>query len=322
MSNELNAIEDLTRFHNPNAGTSFKGKDKYGQTFCLVVREGATAEMVKETMAHYFHAVSFIRDPESQANLESLAAIPDRTKYDTHHHSYTRVCIWGDVMALFKGKEKTVSINTCNEYTTALDLIHSVETMFDGMLAYAIAFPAPVTPENSPSQNGQSQAQETTSPQINTASQSQLPQNAPMPPTVPNNGTSELYGYQFMGSWDSKQQDTYRAYDKEVILFEVAKIAVAYEKNTGAKMFEPYGFFRGKASQYPAYGLKIYGDNENTPPPVSAFLNTIQKEADGHWLYAVRVAVKGEKVYLNIAGIAPKQDDNAVRLMLNAIPKN
>lgn len=314
---EQNAILDLNRFHNADVGVSFKGKDKHGQGFTLVVREGATPEMIKETMMHYFAAVDYLRGERFPQAWEDTETIPPRTEYPTHHHSFTRVCIWGDVQAMFKGKARQVSINLCNEYTTASNIVDAVETMFDGMLAYAIEFPMPQAPEN---------AQEANTGQNPQSSNSYAPpvQNENKATTEPNNGNSEndlLYGLPFFGSWEAKNQDEYRQHDKKVVLFEVSKIEAGFDEKSGVRIWKPYGFFKGKPSQYPAYGLKIYADNTNTPAPVSAFLNTVQKSVDGHWLYAVRVAVNGEKIYMNIAGIAPRNDENAIKVMINAIPK-
>jgi hypothetical protein len=80
-------------------------------TMTVTIRQGATEQMVRDTLRHYVVAANAIRKgtevPPSLHLRDDYGQPPD--------HGCTRVNIFGDV--------NSISINKCNEFTTAMDLV-------------------------------------------------------------------------------------------------------------------------------------------------------------------------------------------------------
>lgn len=90
----------------------------------VTIREGATPEMIVETLNHYCIAVKTLWSGDELGNDQYNRV---RHDYGDTPHGEARVCCYGKAwMLLPSGKRRSVQINKCTEVTTAYDLARSI----------------------------------------------------------------------------------------------------------------------------------------------------------------------------------------------------
>lgn len=247
-------------------------------------REGATPEMLQETMRHYKHAVAIL----AAGGKHSADSCP-KERADYGACDYPRVEIFGDIwVRADNGVLYPFTINICNEYTTADMLINAAWEFIDalgGTEALEAMFPHMETPrrivniaENNiptPEQSAQEWAD-----------------NKAKVESTSDSGTLNL------GQYDNEKD--YRDYHGKVVSFIACKIQRKFYPNTGKPYFEAYGYYKGNPSKYPIYGLQINPDSEYTKQPVKDFVANISTELVTPLRIVCYVNVKGDKTYFNV----------------------
>ena len=90
----------------------------------ITIREGATPEMIVETLDHYCIAVRALWSGDVLGDDKYNRV---RKDYADTPHGEARVCCYGKAwMLLPSGKRRSVQINKCTEVTTAYELTRSI----------------------------------------------------------------------------------------------------------------------------------------------------------------------------------------------------
>lgn len=223
---------------------------QYGAKTCVTARDGATADMIAETRRHFVHAVNVLKAGRGVANEKATS----RTQYAAHiAHDEHRVTMWGQVdVPCFDVEQDrratvTVSINVFTEVTTAQDALDAVWCLLHG-LGYR-----PLTDDELSAKP---------TPPLATQNAPQSPQNAPNQGATSSQVKSyvpDVKGVTYMGQWDSRQDEIYRAQIGRLTSFDAAKVKGILEE--GVARWEIYPVLsNGRMGIHPL--STVYSDNE------------------------------------------------------------
>jgi hypothetical protein len=103
-------------------------------------------------------------------------------------------------------------------------------------------------------------------------------------------------------TFDGKEKEQH--VNAGLISFDVHQIERQFSPK-GDKFWTFYGFFKGRESQYPCAGVRVYEDAKFLPDDVKDLLSAIEGEREGLWRVVASVVEKAGKVYYNVQSISP-----------------
>jgi hypothetical protein len=299
-----NIIQNST--YGPGISASYRETAK-GLTYTVVVRDGATPDMIIETKRHYVRAALQAAQANSDFSEPDKTQYSQRTEYAFHwSHSQPRVQVWGNVpVAILKNDAVhtlTVAVNIMTEITNAVDLLAHLRMVADSMYI----------PDEKPTldmrRDEDSQLNIVEHPQQATSDTS------PAPTANTSGFTPQIYSQtgtpHFADFPRSKEQKLAFAqqYASQVVSFTMRRI---HREWTGNPPVAECGFYadpNGYTDQYPAFRATVnqYVRDEAT----REYLSHLPSDTmTGEWRAVVYVALKGDKVYFNLNKIEVVTDD-------------
>lgn len=249
-------------------------------SFDLVTRSGATAEMVDETVRHYYHALACIQ----AGKTEATEAARTRTNYGMPP-PWARVQIFGDIFIRVGDKNIPVNLNIFTEHTSAQDLLDLVAVHF-GELTPALpgkAASAPLPAADPP---------------------------APPAPALPQSESGVRKGDIIVkGDLVSYATGaTYTPQPGDRIAVRIVEVRAAWHP-TGSTLFEFVSALKnGKPGRYANFELSFFTDNPAAmTSPQGKFLEPLhlherKQNIQGDWWYIAEVVAKGDRVFFNPVG--------------------
>ena len=244
----------------------------------LTMRRGATADMVQDTLWHLNVALSAAIQGVFFFSAESVSEFHNRTDYGESPHEQSRVNVWGELMVDIGGTHVLISVNQCDEYTSAQDILDLI-----GEFAAAASENAMLI-EN-PLYKGAS-----TSNRISTVDDTQIhAKNAPVASIAEikaNGETITLGEKEYFIAPPVLKFSELPAYKKdELVAFKVVKIKRTIGKLKSGDDKEVWEFYTKGGGKYPLF--KIWGNNKmldfdrplRNELPGLAFA----EDADGQW---------------------------------------
>jgi hypothetical protein len=251
-------------------------------------REGATADMIRETRSHYLAMAKAVYEGRS---LDSAGDNAQRSEYPrpAGSHNDHRVNIWGDVQVKTGDKLVVLSVNQFSEYTTAYGMVNHLyevaETVKHPVVPMTISTPA---------------ARQT----LGSGGDRRVGTSTPAPQASDESASGTPHFEQFPQSAEARTAFG-EQYGGKVVSFTARKIEKKFhaEPDENGQPQMEWHFYEVPTHQYPMVRSTLaFIRDEATKTYLPKLPNTIE----GEWRVVCYVNKKDTgKVYFNINKVEP-----------------